>query len=85
MNRKGPWEGYRRKASRPSSPTRLPLRAHFHRERGVWVRGSHYNQSSCENATSSSGTSPQPVSRNYPPPPPRGGVMLDGLNMQAHN
>ena len=32
MNRKGPWEGYRR--------SRLPLRAHFHRERDVWVRGS---------------------------------------------
>ena len=35
MNRKGPWEGYRRLAS----PSRLPLRAHFHRERDFWVRG----------------------------------------------
>ena len=26
--------------SRPLSPSRLPLRAHFHRERNVWVRGS---------------------------------------------
>ena len=34
MNRKGPWEGYRW-----LSPSRLPLRAHFHRERDVWVRG----------------------------------------------
>ena len=35
MNRKGPWEGYR-----PSlSPSRLPLRVHFHRERDVSVRG----------------------------------------------
>ena len=34
MNRKGPWEGYRQQAkSRPLSPSRLPLRAHFHRER----------------------------------------------------
>ena len=45
MNRKGPWEGYRRQAkrrlatSRPLSPSRLPLRAHFRRERDVWVRG----------------------------------------------
>ena len=29
MNRKGPWEGY--------GPSRLPLRALFHRERDVWV------------------------------------------------
>ena len=35
MNRKGPWEGYRR----PLSPSRLPLRAHFHQKRDVWVRG----------------------------------------------
>ena len=28
MNRKGPWEGYRRQA-RPLSPSCLPLRAHF--------------------------------------------------------
>ena len=35
MNRKGPWEGYRR----PLSPYRIPLHAHFHRERDVWVRG----------------------------------------------
>ena len=34
INRKGPWEGHRR-----LSPSRLPLRAHFHRERDVWVRG----------------------------------------------
>ena len=34
MNRKGPWEGYRQQAkSRPLSPSRLPSRAHFHRER----------------------------------------------------
>ena len=26
--------------SRPFSPSRLPLRANFHRERDVWVRGS---------------------------------------------
>ena len=42
MNRKGPWEGYRRAGeatSRPLSPSRLPLRAHFHRKRDVWVRG----------------------------------------------
>ena len=26
--------------SRPLSPSRLPLRAYFHRERDVWVRGS---------------------------------------------
>ena len=32
MNRKGQWEGY---------PSRLPLCAHFHRKRDVWVRGSH--------------------------------------------
>ena len=31
MNRKGPWEG---------SPSRLPLRAHFHQRRDVWVRDS---------------------------------------------
>ena len=31
MNRKGPWEG----------TDCLPLRAHFHRERAVWVRGSY--------------------------------------------
>ena len=29
--------------SRPLSPSRLPLRAHFHRERDVWVRGSCNN------------------------------------------
>ena len=39
-NRKGPWvqtagEG----PSLPLSPSRLPLRAHFGRERDVWVRG----------------------------------------------
>ena len=34
MNCKGPWEGYRQQAkSRPLSPSRLPSRAHFHRER----------------------------------------------------
>ena len=38
MNRKGPWEGYRQQAL---SPSRLPLRAHFHREKEVWERGSH--------------------------------------------
>ena len=39
MNRKGPWEGYRRqtKPSRPLSPFRLPLRAFLKRD--VWVRG----------------------------------------------
>ena len=37
MNRKGPWEGYRQQAL---SPSRLPLRAHFHQKRDVWVRGS---------------------------------------------
>ena len=26
--------------SRPLSPSRLPLRAHFHQKRDVWVRGS---------------------------------------------
>ena len=26
--------------SSPLSPSRLPFRAHFHRERDVWVRGS---------------------------------------------
>ena len=31
MSRKGPWEGY---------SSRLPLRAHFHQKRDVWVRGS---------------------------------------------
>ena len=36
MNRKRPWEGYRQQLS----PSRLPLRAHFHRERDVWVRDS---------------------------------------------
>ena len=42
MNRKGPWEGYRQQAKlRRSllSPSRLPLRAHFHQKRDVWVRG----------------------------------------------
>ena len=38
VNRKGPWEGYRR---HPLSPSRLPLRAHFHQKRDVWVRGSN--------------------------------------------
>ena len=45
MNRKGPWEGYRRQGKNrgsPLSPSRLPLRAHFHREKGVWARGSRY-------------------------------------------
>ena len=32
MNRKEPWEG---------SPSRLPLRAHFHQRRDVWVRDSN--------------------------------------------
>ena len=46
MNRKGPWEGHRRQAkrrlaSRPLPPSRLPLRAHFHREKDVWVRSSN--------------------------------------------
>ena len=41
MNRKGPWEGYRQQAL---SPSRLPLRAHFHLERDVWERGSHPTQ-----------------------------------------
>ena len=27
----------------PSSPSRLPLRAHFHQERDVWVRGRYYS------------------------------------------
>ena len=26
----------------PLSPSRLPLRVHFHRERDVWVRGTRY-------------------------------------------
>ena len=39
MNRrKGPWEGYRRQGGSPFSPSRLPLPAHVHRERDVWVR-----------------------------------------------
>ena len=43
MNRRtGPWEGYRRQGRSPLSPSRLPLRAHFHRESDVWVRGSRY-------------------------------------------
>ena len=43
MNRrKGPWEGYRRQGGSPFSPSRLPLRAHVHRERDVSVRGSRY-------------------------------------------
>ena len=43
MNRRtGPWEGYRRQGGSPLSPSRLPLRAHFHRESDVWVRGSRY-------------------------------------------
>ena len=43
MNRrKGPWEGYRRQGGSPFSPSRLPLRAHVHRESDVWVRGSRY-------------------------------------------
>ena len=37
MSRKGPWEGYRRQSLSPSC---LPLRAYFHRERDVWVQGS---------------------------------------------
>ena len=37
MNRKGPWQGYRRKVL--LSPSRLPLREHFHLEREVLVRG----------------------------------------------
>ena len=36
MNRKGPWEGYRRQ-SRPLSPSRLPLRARF-KERRLGTR-----------------------------------------------
>ena len=32
-------EALRRSASRPLSPSRLPLRVHFHRKRDVWVRG----------------------------------------------
>ena len=28
--------------SRPLSPSRLPLRVHFHRERDIWVRGSYF-------------------------------------------
>ena len=46
MSRKVSWEGYRRQDGRQAkfrrsllSPSRLPLRAHFHRERDVWVRG----------------------------------------------
>ena len=36
MNRKGPWEGYRRQAKpRPLSPSRLPLRAHRERRLGT--------------------------------------------------
>ena len=43
MNRRtGQWEGYRRQGGSPLSPSRLPLRAHFHREKGVWARGSRY-------------------------------------------
>ena len=43
MNRRtGPWEGYRRQGGSPLSPSRLPLRSHFHRKRDVWVRGSRY-------------------------------------------
>ena len=38
MNRKGPWEGYRRRAKRRLARCLLPLRAH--RKRDVWVRGS---------------------------------------------
>ena len=40
MNRKGPWEGYRWQAKRRLA--RCPLRAHFHRERDIWVRGSYF-------------------------------------------
>ena len=29
--------------SRPLSPSRLPLRAHFHRQRDFWVRGSTHD------------------------------------------
>ena len=36
--------------SRPLSPSRLPLRAHFHRERDVWVRGSRSSMR-CERRT----------------------------------
>ena len=28
--------------SRPLSPSHFPLRAHFHRERDIWVRGSYF-------------------------------------------
>ena len=42
MNCKGPWEGYRLQGGSPLSPSRLPLGAHFHRERDVWVPGSRY-------------------------------------------
>ena len=42
MNCKGPWEMYRRQGGSPCSPSRPPLRAHVHREGGVWVRGSIY-------------------------------------------
>ena len=41
MNRKGPWEGTDGRRS-PLPPSRLPLRAHFHRERDVWVRSRRY-------------------------------------------
>ena len=42
MNRKGPWKGYRLQAKPVVSLSPLSLRAHFHRERDVWVRG-RYN------------------------------------------
>ena len=42
MNCKRPWEGYRLQGGSPLSPSRLPLRAHFHRERDVWLPGSRY-------------------------------------------
>ena len=33
--------------SRPLSPSRLPLRAHFHQKRDVWVRGRRQNVYEC--------------------------------------
>ena len=46
MNRRGPWEGYTRQAKRPSrklSPSRLPLRAHFYKERRLGTRQYAYD------------------------------------------
>ena len=37
---------FRPVTSRPFSPSRLPLRAHFHRERDVWVPGRQTHEKS---------------------------------------